>query len=270
MAAVTAVLVTLFEAVSRRGRDNLWVPLGTYLVLARMTAAPVAAASYQLASLAATCVVVGLVVAVSSSVNVGATLALILAVYGTWALASFNWALPMLGGIALCSAFAFWLPPRQPLRAGAMLNMMLPIMLAVAGAELSVIAWRDSLVPVLFAAFLGGCQVVVVQNLWHSVIKLRRSASAATAWCAGIAAAAVAALCVPLWWREVGMTLGWVVALMTVAVIVCATHDSMFAGRAPRTQWCPYVQRRYLITAAAMVACGGAAASGFMSLLNPH
>lgn len=271
IAAVAAVLVTLFEAVSRHGRDNLWVPLGTYLVLTQLTAAPVVESYYQLASLLAVCAGVTLLGALSRAVNVGAALTLILVIYGSWALASFDWAIPLISAAVVSMLASYRFPLQQPLRARGMAFKALPMVIAAAAANLAAIAGNTRLYQTLFAASVGGCLVVLVQNLWHGVIRLRRDKEQSTAlWLAGVAVVATAALSLPLWPRNVNMTLAFTVVLLMVAVLNCLAHDLLFAGFAPHTQQSTFVWRRQMAVLVAMLVCALATLSPLVSALTPR
>ncbi|MEO1086447.1 MAG: hypothetical protein AAFY88_19615, partial [Acidobacteriota bacterium] len=100
-AAPVAILVTFFEAISLRGSDNLFVPLGTAVILDGLTRQPLAEIVYQNLSLAGICI--GLVALAwrLPYFNPGSTMALILFTYGTWAVGGWEWALPAFFGTAV-------------------------------------------------------------------------------------------------------------------------------------------------------------------------
>ncbi len=100
-ALITAILVATFEAIALRGRDNLWLPLGTFLLLTKLLRCDESEILIQLSGLAAIVMVVGIAGWVSQSTNVGATLIVMLMTYAAYSLGSIDWAVPIL----LCIAF---------------------------------------------------------------------------------------------------------------------------------------------------------------------
>jgi dolichol kinase len=100
-AVLVGLLVTGFEAVSLRGSDNLFVPLGVCVVLAKITTKPVGEIRYQLFSLLAIAVVMGLLGKIRRSFNAGGSVVVALFAYGAWALGSETWALPVFAAFAL-------------------------------------------------------------------------------------------------------------------------------------------------------------------------
>jgi dolichol kinase len=100
-AFLTALVVATFEAIALRGRDNLWLPLGTFLLLTKLLRCNESEILIQLVGLTAIVVVIGLAGWISSATNVGATLIVMLMAYAAYSLGSIDWALPIL----LCIAF---------------------------------------------------------------------------------------------------------------------------------------------------------------------
>jgi len=100
-AALVALLVTGFEAVSLGGADNLFVPIGVCAILARITTKPVPEIAFQLSSLLALLVVGSALIRRTRAFNTGATLTFVLFAYGAWSLGSPHWAVPILSGLAL-------------------------------------------------------------------------------------------------------------------------------------------------------------------------
>lgn len=106
-ALLVAVIVTGFEAVSLRGSDNLFVPIGVCVILSKLTSKPVSEIVYQILSLALISAGVTMVVRRARSFNVGGTILFLLFVYGAWSLGSELWALPVLAAFA--AYMAAWL-----------------------------------------------------------------------------------------------------------------------------------------------------------------
>jgi phytol kinase len=109
-ALLVSVLAMGFEAISLSGADNLFVPIGTCVILAKITTKPFAEVVYQNLSLLALIVGIALLSRLMRAYNAGATIAFILFAYGTWSLGGEIWALPVLLGflayyvIRLCTA----------------------------------------------------------------------------------------------------------------------------------------------------------------------
>lgn len=100
-ALITAIIVATFEAIALRGRDNLWLPLGTFFLLTKLLRCDEQEILIQLVGLTAIVIIVGFAGWISSATNVGATLIVMLMSYGAYSLGSIDWALPIL----LCIAF---------------------------------------------------------------------------------------------------------------------------------------------------------------------
>jgi phytol kinase len=95
-----AILVTGFEAIALGGSDNLWVPLGVVYVLGKVTNQPLGEVIFQNASLALICLAIAAMVRWVRLFNAGASIALTLYAYGTWALGGPRWAVPVFVGLA--------------------------------------------------------------------------------------------------------------------------------------------------------------------------
>ena len=98
-ALLVALLVTGFEAISTRGTDNLFVPLGTCVILGRLTGKPEAELVFQLISLLTLCLVIAFLAWRSRSFDTAGAIALMLFVYGAWSLGSVIWGAPILLGV---------------------------------------------------------------------------------------------------------------------------------------------------------------------------
>lgn len=92
---LVALLLTGVEAVSRGGRDNIFVPLAACLILKRISSKPPIEIFYQNVSLAALVAALALVAWRSRAFNVGGTLTAILFCYASWSLGSEIWAVPI-------------------------------------------------------------------------------------------------------------------------------------------------------------------------------
>jgi dolichol kinase len=271
IALLTAMLVTMFEAVGRHGRDNLWVPLGTMLVLSRLINESIEMIFVQLGSFAAACVLVAVGGVYSKAVNVGATLALILAAYGCWALASIDWALPLFGAILCCFVMARWYPPPQRLRAAEAQHMLMPNVVIAAMANLAALHDAHGTYQFLFGPFLAGAIAVVTQNVWYLTKRAKRSKFGASLMrLAFVVAISAAAVLGPLWFRPVGISLNLAAVLVGLAIAVCEVHGILFGDTRPSTQSHPYLGRRYAMIVAAMMLIAGLQLVGVIAVCSPR
>ena len=95
IALVIAILVTGFEAISLAGSDNIFVPLGTFFILVKLTRYPLETIIQQTAILL-------LIIAVSIAVTFlqkvfkpSGLIGMILVNYAAWSLCDFSWFLPL-------------------------------------------------------------------------------------------------------------------------------------------------------------------------------
>ena len=271
IALFTAMLVTVFEAVGRHGRDNLWVPLGTLLVLSRLINESIQTVYLQLASFAAVCVLVTVGGAISKAVNVGATLALILAAYGCWALASIDWALPLFGATLLCFLLARWYPPPQRLRAAEVLHMVAPNVVVAAMADFADLRDAESVYKFLFGTFLAGAVAVVAQNVWYLIRLLGRSGTVVATFMRMVCVVclSMAAVLGTISFWPIGIGFEIASALVGVAVVVCGAHSILFGEHSPSTQEQPFLSRRYLLIIAAMLFVSALQLAGAIPLCSP-
>lgn len=96
IAFVIALLVTGFEAISVTGSDNMFVPLGTYYILAEMTASTRAETVGQIVILL---FMIAATIAISLRSRVfksSGLIGMILVNYAAWSLCGFLWVLPLL------------------------------------------------------------------------------------------------------------------------------------------------------------------------------
>lgn len=167
-ALFVAVLVMGFEAVSLRGTDNLFIPIGVAVILSKIASKPVEEIVYQSVSLAALCAALGLVIRRSRSFNTGGTIAFLLFVYGAWSLGSELWAFPVLVGFLAYSAMWFIFP----LQAGSSSNvkvrivfraLVIPLLLLVVGNMFEEGGF-------MYGPFLAACAVVLSLSIWNHLI----------------------------------------------------------------------------------------------------
>jgi phytol kinase len=107
IALVIAILVTGFEAISLEGSDNIFVPLGTFFILVKMS-------RYPLETILQHTAVLLLIIAVSIGLTVvqkvfkpSGLVGMILVSYAAWSLGDASWFLPVLLAQLLLSCLVF-------------------------------------------------------------------------------------------------------------------------------------------------------------------
>ena len=217
-ATLVAILVTGVEAVSRDGRDNLFVPLAACLILKRISSKPPFEILYQNVSLLLLIAVMAAFAWRSRAFNVGGTLTAILFCYASWSLGSEIWAVPVflatVGFIAVRRGAEVEL-----VRTGiAVSALLLPFcILLVANAT-------DH-----YAFWFGPFVMAVVATLCYAQLKLARGSAL------GWAAAAWGIVAVPTWYLQATssptLLLSMLVVSLTSALVV-AKQDT----RTPATR----------------------------------
>lgn len=162
-ALLVAVLVTGFEAVSLKGADNLFIPLGVSVILSKITTKPVPEILYQTASLAVLSLAVLLAMRRSRPFNAGGAIMFTLFAYGAWSLGSERWALPILTGFAVYAA-AWWRFPlpaeRRPAVRLLFRALVVPLLLLVGGNMLG----REAAFFLPFVAAVGAVLALSLMN----------------------------------------------------------------------------------------------------------
>ena len=169
-AVLVAVLVTAFEAVAQDGRDNLWVPLGTYVVLTKILRQSLTEIESQNAKLAGLSLAVGLAAWWTGSLNVGGTLVFVLAVYGCWALTSFDWVMPAMTAFGLYLAVRAMSRHRPRIRSRAVVHWLLLPWLFVAAANFAWLRGDLSQYRFLYGPYLAACTVVTALVVWRQIL----------------------------------------------------------------------------------------------------
>lgn len=171
-ALLVAVLVTGIEAVSLRGTDNLFIPVGVAVILSKITSKPLAEIIYQNVSLVVICAALGLIIRRSRSFNVGGAIAFALFVYGAWSLGSELWAFPVMTGFLAYSVMWFIYPVPTGSSSNVKVRivfraLVIPLLLLVVGNLLG----KDGF---MYGPFLAACAVVLsfsIRNhlLWAGI-----------------------------------------------------------------------------------------------------
>jgi len=162
-ATLLGLLVTCMEIVSLHGTDNLWVPLGTWLVLTKTFQTDVVDLAIQ--NISFLILVVGMLIASRTSelLNVGGTLVCCLAAYGLWAMGSLDWAMVFFVSFAfyLVTAWAARTPWQIRVRAAA--YSLIPPLLVMAIANLCLNKDLPEVYRALFGPFLAASCVSLGQ-----------------------------------------------------------------------------------------------------------
>ena len=232
-ALLVAVLVTGFEAVSLHGTDNIFVPLGVCVILARITTKPVAEIAYQNASLVAMCVVIGWLARRTRSLNVSGTIVLILGAYGAWSLGSEWWALPILSAFVAYMASWYWLPADG--RAGLLKvrivfrAVIIPLLLVIGANSFDAGA-------TLYHPFLATMGSVLAFALWNHVMRFR-PVTGPKRWGLTLAIAILATAVVGLpVWRTFGPAPAITFLALLATVTVVAIAHNLCLGPKPRLE----------------------------------
>ncbi len=133
-ATLIGMLVSCFEAVSGLGRDNLYIPLGTFLVLTKTFQTDVDDLLRQNISFVVLLTGVLVLAKFSRTFHTGGAIVLTCASYGCWAMGSFEWALPIFVGFALyvATTILIKLPWKLTIRP-VVFNTVPPFLLMAAG-----------------------------------------------------------------------------------------------------------------------------------------
>jgi dolichol kinase len=167
-ALLVAFLVTGFEAVSLRGWDNLFVPVGVALILGSLVTKSPAEILYQNLSFIFICCVVGVLRWRIRPFNVGATLVFILFSYATWSLGSFYWFLPVLMAFLVYTVPLFLFPDLAG--SFAIVKVRRVFHTGIFSFLLLVVANLFSLYYFLYTPFIVSCMAVLSSILWRDAL----------------------------------------------------------------------------------------------------
>jgi dolichol kinase len=248
-AALVALLVTGFEAVSLGGADNLFVPIGVCAILARITTKPVPEIAFQLSSLLALLVVGSALIRRTRAFNTGATLTFVLFAYGAWSLGSPHWAVPILSGLALYILVRLlWITPDT-----VQVRVRILFRALVVPLILLVLANATQSSARLFAPFVAACAIACALAAGkHAVFCHVLTKRSHCALFAGLAA--VGAVILPTW--ALVRTAAWPLILALSLSVVAAVRI-----RLPFLKTQDATEQERLWTAADLaVTCGAALA----------
>jgi dolichol kinase len=253
-ALLTSALVTGFEAVSLGGRDNLWVPLGTYFVLEKILRQPFGEIVTQNVGLAVIASLIAVASARTHVFNVGGAILFALWAFACWSMGSFDWALPVLSGFLAFLVLRTQTRAAPPAKVRAVLHLLLlPIALLFA-ANLSLSTRWSGLYAGLYGPFLVASTLVLVQLSWgRLLVRWRPEGTRRLLGVLAVSLACAAILALPAWPRQ-DIPVRALLATLAAAAAGGAAHDRFLVLR-------PMAARRatdHLVT--------GAAALGVLAL----
>ena len=173
-ALLVSMLATGFEAVSQGGRDNLWVPLGTYVVLTKILRQDLAEIAMQNISFLLICLVVGLFAWRSRALNVGGMLVFTLAAYAAWSLGSFYWSMPVFLGLLVYAVAVYASRQTEIHKVRSVVKAILPPFLVLVAANAAYQFDQRLLFNYLYGPFVTGCAAVAAQSCWVLILNHRQ------------------------------------------------------------------------------------------------
>ena len=204
---------------SLQGRDNLFIPLGTFLALTKTFQTDVADLIVQNISFAVMLVAVLITGRLSKSFNVGGSVMVVLACYACWAMGSFDWALPIfIGyGVYVAASMVVKLPWQLSVRPVAYL--ITPSLAALVIGNIALNSGRPDWTRFCFGPFLIASVVALSQSgtnavNWSWRKDFQRKLMNAT----GISLACWCLLALPLIW--LGRMNDLPTALLSLAVVL--------------------------------------------------
>jgi phytol kinase len=211
-ALLVAMLVTLFEAISLEGTDNLFVPLAVVFVLQKITTKTVEHIALQNVAFVCIVAVVLLLAWRIEWFNAGGAIAVTLFVFAAWSLGDhYRYVIPVfigLFGLALVRIFVIRRGDRRRLKVRAVTRALIVPFVFLLAANMS------GLFDVFFAPYLAACAAVFAFVAWTG-------GRAVKALAVGVGAAVL--LVAP-------MRVGWEVSAIVIAVVgVMAVANARFA-----------------------------------------
>lgn len=237
-ASLIGLLVMCIELISLGGADNLWIPLGTLLVLTKTMQTDVYDLAIQNFSFATLLALVIVVAHISKAFNAGGSIVFCLSSYGCWAMGSFDWALPIFIGYAIYLTMSYVAEAPWKLRVRSVLYNVLAPFLFMASANLFLNIQRVDLYQFLFVPFLTAVCVSLTQACSNIVgWKFRSNLSRRVILTAGLAPIIALAIHLPAVYRNelmIWSSMIWVL-LVTVgfSIVSCLIVRPLPPGDAP-------------------------------------
>jgi phytol kinase len=169
-ALLVALLVTLFEAISLRGTDNLFVPVAVVFVLQKITTKPLAEIAFQNLSLIGILLVIAFLSYRLHWFNTGGALTVALFTYATWSLGPrMRWAEPVFIALAVLVTARLILASRigPPMKVRVISRALLVPFLFLLIANLT------DRFDFFFGPYLAACAATLSFVIWNSGIRMR-------------------------------------------------------------------------------------------------
>ncbi|MGI9519688.1 MAG: diacylglycerol/polyprenol kinase family protein [Pirellulaceae bacterium] len=163
--SLIGLLVTCMEIIALHGTDNLWVPLGTLLVLTKTFQTDVNDLWIQNLSFIAMLCGLLAVARLSRLLNVGGALVCCLAVYGLWAMGSLDWALVFFIAIGSYLLVAWWYDTPWQIRVRAAAYSLIPPVLFLAAANVCLNLGYPAIYRGLFGPFVATSCIALGQAI---------------------------------------------------------------------------------------------------------
>jgi phytol kinase len=163
-ALLVAMLVTIFEAISLHGTDNLFVPIAVVFVLAKITTKPVPHIALQNLAFVGIVALVLLLAWKIEWFNAGGALAVTLFVFAAWSLGPrYRWAIPVfiaLTALAVVRVFVVRRGERRRLKVRAVTRALIVPFLFLLAANMT------SQFDLFYAPYLAACAAVFAFVTW--------------------------------------------------------------------------------------------------------
>ncbi|MFK7765722.1 MAG: diacylglycerol/polyprenol kinase family protein [Mariniblastus sp.] len=233
-ASLIGLLVMCIELVSLKGSDNLWVPLGTLLVLTKSMQTDVYDLAIQNLSFTSLLIAVIAVAFISKAFNAGGSILFGLSSYSCWAMGSFDWALPIFIGYALYLILFYVAQVPWSLRVRSVLYNALVPFLILAVANLFLTIERFDIYQFLFMPFLAAVCVSLAQAFSNLLgWKFRRDLRRRMVIGVTVANLVVLSLFLPAIFREVAGLWPNLIWLCVVTTILAVTSSCVFKPLPP-------------------------------------
>jgi phytol kinase len=195
-ALLVAMLVTLFEAISLRGTDNLFVPVAVVFVLQKITTKSLAEIASQNIRLALLILLIVLLAWRFKWFNFGGALTISLFTFATLSLGGWRWAVPVFLALALLMGVRMWVV----LRGGHKLRVRVIARASLVPFAFLLAANLTTNQDYFFGPYLAANAAVVAVMLWIGGVRMRLF-SGWKRWLAAGAMGVIAsvAIAIPMW-----------------------------------------------------------------------
>jgi phytol kinase len=223
-ALLVAMLVTLFEAISLEGTDNIFVPIAVVFVMQKITTKPASEIVYQNVSLLLIVAIVALLTWRYHWFNPGGALTFILFIFATWSLGSRRWSAPVFIALIAVIVIRQWIASRaeHPMKVRMLLRAVLVPFLFLATANFT------GRYDLFYGPYITVIAATLSFLLWVGGVRLRVFAG----WNRIVAAGALGFLCalgvsLPMWILFRTTSLNAIAVILVVVAIISVTNALM-------------------------------------------